>query len=60
MSIFKDLLFMQGYLTDDRFYDRPEPIPAPTQEAKPARDWPKPLLAAQAASAPACTQSACA
>ncbi|RDZ26530.1 hypothetical protein [Lysobacter silvisoli] len=58
MSIFKDLLFMQGYLTDDRFFDPPAPVAAPEAQA-PARDWPKPLLAAQARAASACTQGAC-
>lgn len=60
MSIYKDLLFMQGYLTDDRFYDRPAPLPAPAQEAKPAaRDRAQPLPAASAA-VPACAPGACA
>lgn len=40
LSIYKDLLFMQGYLTDHRFFDPPEAEPA--QDAKPV--VPKPIL----------------
>ncbi|SFL09160.1 hypothetical protein [Lysobacter sp. cf310] len=41
LSIYKDLLFMQGYLTDHRFFDPPEAVPA--AEAKAV--VPKPILA---------------
>ena len=56
MSIYTDLLFMQGYLTDDRFYGRSEPAPA--QDAKAVA--PKPILAAdtRAAAAACCAQGA--
>lgn len=56
LSIYKDLLFMQGYLTDHRFYDRPEPVPAAQAKAV----FPKPILAAdtQAAAAACCAQGA--
>ena len=48
MSIYTDLLFMQGYLTDDRFYGRSEPAPA--QDAKAVA--PKPIQAADTRAAP--------
>jgi hypothetical protein len=56
MSIYTDLLFMQGYLTDDRFFGRSEPAPA--QDAKTVA--PKPILAADrhAAAAACCAQGA--
>ncbi|MEG3792171.1 hypothetical protein V1318_18795 [Lysobacter sp. CCNWLW3] len=52
LSIYKDLLFMQGYLTDHRFFDPPEAVPA--ADAKPVAVAPKPILAGVSQAAASC------